>query len=570
MNVIRWASTGVCFVLAWILSLSLAWAEPADARRLPTIDGRQRLALVVGNAAYKASPLLNPVNDARSITLALREAGFTVIHRENADRKALTAALREFGDRLRAGGTGLFYFSGHGMQIKGRNYLVPTDAVVEREDEAAYQTVDAQAVLDKMEAAGNLANIMILDACRNNPFARSSRASAQGLAQMDAPTGTLVAYATAPGSVASDGVGLGNGLYTRHLLDAMRKPGTKLEEVFKQVRAGVRRESQGAQVPWESTSFEGDFYFFGAAQADAPGGVAETRPTGLTVHETALWEAVKDSKVPAELSLYLARHPDGAYATLARLRLAALTGPSPLPASAGLPAQPPSPHERPGATTNVASPQAVASNVAGFTVGDRWRFQVVDKFKAEVVRNYAFTVDGVLPDGRLAINGGQARWDAHGNLLTESTADEEVSFSNYLVVPPVLSPGVKTPLAYEIIRKTGGKETTRDAGRGSMTVRGQEKITVPAGEFTAWRIEIEVYGNSYGGTDYRAMQGGSRTWRRAMTGWYAPELRAYVAFDEEFRVAAGIQNSSTGTFTQRERHELTSFSVKGAENLAQR
>lgn len=220
----------------------------------------QRVALVIGNAAYKEAPLLNPVNDAKGMAKALQEAGFVVILRENADQRSMQSALREFGDKLKAGGTGLFYYAGHGMQIKGRNFLIPVGANVDREDEVAYSAVDAQAVLDKMEAAGNGTNIMILDACRNNPFTRSTRNGQAGLAQMDAPIGTLVAFATSPGMVASDGTGQ-NGLYTQHLLEALRKDGMKVEDVFKQVRANVRRDSQGKQVPWEATSLEGDFFF---------------------------------------------------------------------------------------------------------------------------------------------------------------------------------------------------------------------------------------------------------------------------------------------------------------------
>ena len=154
------------------------------------------------------------------------------------------------------------------MQVKGRNFLIPVDAQIQREDEVAYNSVDAGQVLDKMEAANNRLNIVILDACRNNPFARSFRSGSSGLAQMDAPVGTLIAFATAPGSVASDGQGQ-NGLYTQHLLQSMQIPGTKIEDVFKNVRAGVRKDSAGRQIPWESTSLEGDFVFVPQPPAQA-------------------------------------------------------------------------------------------------------------------------------------------------------------------------------------------------------------------------------------------------------------------------------------------------------------
>jgi len=230
--------------------------------------GEQRIALVIGNSQYKDSPLPNPVNDARAIAKALSGSGFKVTKKENTGQKEMQVALREFGDALKNGGVGLFYYAGHGMQVKGRNFLIPVDAQIQREDEVAYNSVDAGQVLDKMEAANNRLNIVILDACRNNPFARSFRSGSAGLAQMDAPVGTLIAFATAPGSVASDGGGQ-NGLYTQHLLHSMQKPGVKIEDVFKNVRASVRKDSGGKQIPWESTSLEGDFVFVPQPPAQA-------------------------------------------------------------------------------------------------------------------------------------------------------------------------------------------------------------------------------------------------------------------------------------------------------------
>ena len=168
----------------------------------------RRVARVVGNNAYAAAPLLNPVNDARAMAASLQAAGFAIILRTDATQPQLLAALREFGNWLKDGGPGtarLFYIAGHGMQVRGRNFLVPVGANIEHEDELAYQALDAQAVMDKMESADNGTHIVILDACRNNPFVRSFRSARQGLAQMDAPVGSMVAFSTAPGSVASDG-----------------------------------------------------------------------------------------------------------------------------------------------------------------------------------------------------------------------------------------------------------------------------------------------------------------------------------------------------------------------------
>jgi len=237
-----------------------AQERQATLAKSATAPAEQRVALVIGNSAYKSSPLLNPINDARAMARVLGESGFKVISRENAGQKEMLLALRDFGDALKNGGVGLFYYAGHGMQIKGRNYLIPVDANIEREDEVAYTSVDANQILDKMEAAGNRMNIVILDACRNNPFARSFRSAGSGLAQMEAPVGTLVAFSTAPGSVAGDGSGA-NGLYTQHLLTAIKEPGSKIEDVFKRVRKNVRQDTESKQIPWESTSLEGDFVF---------------------------------------------------------------------------------------------------------------------------------------------------------------------------------------------------------------------------------------------------------------------------------------------------------------------
>jgi len=239
-------------------------AEPAAAPSF-AIPGEPRIALVIGNSNYANSPLLNPVNDARAINKALAELGFQVNLLENATLKDMSVAVRQFGDKLRSGGgVGVFYYAGHGMQIKGRNYLIPVAAELMREDEVAYTAMEVGALLDKMESARNRINIVILDACRNNPFTRSGRSATQGLVQMDAPIGTYISFATAPGRIASDGFEGSsdvNGLFTRHLLGALKVPGLKVEDLFKQVRVKVMQESDGVQVPWDNSSLTGDFYF---------------------------------------------------------------------------------------------------------------------------------------------------------------------------------------------------------------------------------------------------------------------------------------------------------------------
>jgi Caspase domain len=273
-----------------------------------TLDG-PRVALVIGNSAYRKDPLANPINDARAMSASLRQLGFKVIALENASQKQMHDGVRQFGDSL-TGGVGLFYYAGHGVQVKGRNYLVPVDADITREDEVPYKAFDVGQVLDKLEAAKNPLNIVILDACRNNPFARESRGGGGGgLAQMDAPTGSIIAFATAPGAEAADG-STANGLYTGQLLRYMNTPGLKVEDVFKRTRVAVKQASGGRQIPWESTSLEGDFYF-------AQGSGAAASPATVNLDEE-LWQLVGGAGHPSAYRAYLEKFPDGKYAAQAR------------------------------------------------------------------------------------------------------------------------------------------------------------------------------------------------------------------------------------------------------------
>lgn len=224
----------------------------------------RRTALVIGNGTYPAGPLKNSVNDALDVATALSEKGFTVILRQNATKADIRDAIREFGNEINQGGVGLFYYAGHGIQVDGVNYLVPIDASVEMKAEVAEECVSASSVLRVMEYSSDRINVIILDACRNNPFRSFTRSDEKGISRMDPPKGSkqgaIIAFATAPGDVASDGGGR-NGLYTSKLLKFINAPGLKLEEVFKNVRIEVMNESNGRQIPWENNSLTGDFYF---------------------------------------------------------------------------------------------------------------------------------------------------------------------------------------------------------------------------------------------------------------------------------------------------------------------
>jgi len=254
----------------WLFLFVLSCSVPS------ALAQQRRIALVMGNSGYvSTSALKNPANDARDMAKILSELGFEVVNKNrmvDLTQKEMLSAIRAFGEKIRGGGVGLLFYAGHGMQVNGVNYLIPVDAKINNEGDVKYQAIDVNDVLIEMENANNGVNILILDACRNNPFARSFRSGANGLAQMNAPGGTLIAYATAPGSVASDGGGGRNGLYTNELIEKMRIPGLPVEEVFKLVRVSVRDKTQRAQIPWESTSLDAAFYFRpgSRAQNDPP------------------------------------------------------------------------------------------------------------------------------------------------------------------------------------------------------------------------------------------------------------------------------------------------------------
>ena len=278
-----------------------------------------RTALVIGNAGYADAPLRNPLNDATDMAAKLRQLQFEVILEVDLDRPGLRRSIRQFESRLsKKGGVGLFYYAGHGVQVNGRNYLIPLDADIERAYEVEDEAVDARSVLAAMEQAENDVNIVILDACRNNPF-RSFRSLSRGLAQMEGPTGSLIAYSTAPGRVAADGKGR-NSPYVTHLLRHMGVEGLPIEQMFKRVRQSIKRELNDTQIPWETSSLTGDFQFVPGGNPPIPvaSSPAERRPADREV-ELAFWDSIKDSDDPKMFDAYLQRYPEGEFAALAKL-----------------------------------------------------------------------------------------------------------------------------------------------------------------------------------------------------------------------------------------------------------
>lgn len=261
-------------------------ALTAQAQTLPGTTGKERkLALVIGNGGYRNGPLKNPVGDARVVADSLKALGFDVTLRTDAGLADMIESMRQFSVRAADASVRLLFFAGHGLQHRGRNYLLPVDADIKGEDEVAGRSADVGELIDRLGRVQHGINIVILDACRNNPFSGGEIVGAdgrrlkfrgvptRGLAAIDAPAGTMVAFSTAPGGVALDNPSEPHSLYTKHFIEHVKTPGLPVELLFKQVRVAVARDTQRMQVPWESSSLTGEFCF----KPDGKGGCSVTR-----------------------------------------------------------------------------------------------------------------------------------------------------------------------------------------------------------------------------------------------------------------------------------------------------
>ena len=327
------STVGIAALLSGVVLLSLA-AEPALAAG--------RVALVVGNGAYEHTPALrNPANDAADVAAALAGLGFAVIEGRDLDREAFEAKLREFARAARGAEAALFFYAGHGIQVEGENFLLPVDARLSEELDLDFEALELRAFLRQMRGR---ANLVFLDACRDNPLAQdlarsmgASRSAAigRGLGRVDAGSGTLIAYATQPGNVAADGTGR-NSPFTAALLRHIAVPGRSVNDLLTAVTGDVAAATDNRQQPWTHSSLRAPFYFAApeAAPVAVPAAPAATTspPAGgangtarLTAEQLAaerlFWESVKDSDDPADLEAYRSRYPGGTYEALAVNRL---------------------------------------------------------------------------------------------------------------------------------------------------------------------------------------------------------------------------------------------------------
>ncbi|HEY0819738.1 MAG TPA: caspase family protein [Rhizobacter sp.] len=476
------------------LALSMAGLVVSAHAQAPS---ELRVALVIGNAAYAVAPLVNPVNDARAMSNTLKGMGFSVVEVRDARKAEMERAIGQVRDRLKdRRGVGLLYYAGHGLQLDWRNYMVPVDAKLANAADVRQQAVDVQQVVDAFRTAGNRMNIVVLDACRDNPF--GSSASGKGLAQMDAPPGTLLAFATAPGNVAEDGdAKSGNGLYTHYLVKEMQQPAARIEDVFKRVRLQVRRGSEGRQVPWESTSLEEDFSFDPKAPLRAREAEDLRQVEAALLREKNEWDRIKASTNPEDFYAYLQKYPNGLISEQAQFRLERLQR---------------------AKVTSQPNAQGVATLPAGvnrFEVGDELVYESIDGFTG-IARRFTQRVTFASAD-RVEINHGSSVLDQMGSVIKNSRGVKE---PGVMMVPSDLALGKRWRSAFTNTVE-GGSPTTNFY---DFRVVAYEEVTVPAGTFKAYRVERRGEARPSGAAS--TFMGG--------TMWIDPSTMTMVRNDSEF------------------------------------
>ena len=512
-----------CVVIVVLALLAQALPVVAAERMRGVAVTEERIALVIGNAAYRIDPLDNPVNDARLLAQSLKQSGFAVSLQENLDRRGLVNALRDFGNRLGENTIALLYYAGHGLQLRDRNYLIPVDAEIRSEDEIPIAGVDLGFMLGRMSTARSRINIVILDACRNNPFAGKGGPSAQGLAQMDAPVGTLLAYATAPGKLAADGSGA-NSLYATQLARHLLTPGLPVEHVFKRVREGVVRESREQQVPWESSSLQGEFAFVPGVAAPREA-AADLEAAG----ELAFWNSIHTSTRADEFRAYLRQYPSGRFAALAQTRVAAF---SVAPAAIAAPS-----------TATAAPIAAAATRPNGLPrAGDTWRYRVQDQFRIGdlflTARVNAVSTEGVSETWTTTS-------DAKLRTTLVSLGPGFAALPGWTLTPPEFSPYL---LAAGALRRGQGlpdqpRRFEQQTLALKANVEGEEEVVVAAGRFRAVKLVLRGQALNRG-----AARTGALSSEHVV--WYAPDVKRMVKYTVSTRVGNVLREATTFELTE--------------------
>lgn len=505
----------ILFTLTILCGADLTVVSAADVQ----VGGKNlhRNALVIGNSRYRNSPLLNPINDAKAVADRLTQSGFEVTVKFDLSKNEFMRAFDDFGKDLATNkGVGLFYFAGHGAQLNWSNFLIPVDAEIKTASEMKDQAVDISKLLYRLHAAKNPVNIVILDACRDNPFGLNNILIEKGLSQIDAPVGTLLAYATAPGNVASDGE-RSNGLYTEYLLHEMEIPGEKIEDVFKRARHKVRRASEGRQVPWESTSLEDDFYLLPPL---ARKGDSDPDIDKQYAEELALWESVKASTNPESIESYITKYPTGQFSELAMFKIERML------AQQG---------QQVVRSKNTSSTpfSAGTARVRPYRVGDKYTYRKTNPLTGEEISQFTNSVTAVADD-EVIFNNGRRVTDLLGNGLV--TGDGRRRTPYQLLVPEYWV-GKKWSTQFDMVFADGRQQRVFY----DVRVTKKETVIVPAGTFDAFRVE------AYGTTN----RGGSLSIKL----WVAPDkVNGYVIYER-------IHRNKAGKYTDTDRNELISVSV---------
>jgi hypothetical protein len=310
--------------------------QATSATNVTPVSNGNRVALVIGNSSYVGMPLDNPVNDASDMAEKLHSLGFEVIERKNLKLKQIGLTLSEFRNKLKPGAEALVFYAGHGIEIKGENYFPVIDADINVEEDVPNQSIALKQILELLDESKTRLNLVFLDACRNNPYSRRFRSAGIGLGKVEAPSGTLISYATRPGSVAADGYGR-NGLYTSKLLKQLESS-QPIELALKVVVSEVATDSDGAQEPWLEGVIRGEFCF-----KTCISGVQQSVPTvDAASIELSFWDSIKSSQNLADFQAYLDKYPNGQFVDLAKNRLkpvvaqpvAEAVKPVPIPTSA--------------------------------------------------------------------------------------------------------------------------------------------------------------------------------------------------------------------------------------------
>lgn len=510
-----------------------------------------RIALVIGNNAYAAAPLANAGNDARAMADVLRQANFGVDLQVDASRATLAGAIDAFGKAVAGSDVklALFYYAGHGVQVDWRNYLLPVDVSVASTEDIKSRCIDLGHLLGHLSKTKDKAFVVILDACRDNPFGATYKPSQQGLSQFDAPSGSLLAYATSPGNVAADGNGGKHGLYTENLLREFSARETRIEDAFKRVRLNVRLASRGQQIPWESTSLENDIFLFPGARK-----LGEEELEKQFEAELAAWARLKNSKNAEDWVAYLREYPNGKFSEIAQVRLGRLLAgverrppPAPKVEAAKLSAAAQAETSRADASKMMAAPAprpAPSANPysAGthplgrkYTVGDEASFLESDYLTGAEVRRYANRVTRVDEDAdRVEVNDGANVTDTMGNSLKSGQIEFDAPLQ---FLPAELQLGKKWTASFK--RMDRGQVTY---AYYELHIVSREKVKVPAGEFDAFRIEGRGWNRSIGS-------------QLEVNLWVVPGLNFHVKWE-------WVVNNR-GRFVVTQRHELVAYRQQG-------